>query len=72
MKMYILPIYKRRPNPALSRLLKKSVLRPADQDRRFPRPARIEADDANENRGPSILALATVGWRGRAGAHLRH
>ena len=28
MKMNILPIYKRRPNPALSRLLKKSVLRP--------------------------------------------
>ena len=28
MKMYIFPIYKRRPNPALSRLLKKSVLRP--------------------------------------------
>jgi hypothetical protein len=29
MKMYILPIYKRRPNPALSRLLKKFVLRPS-------------------------------------------
>ena len=30
MKMYIFPIYKRRPNPALSRLLKKSVLRPSE------------------------------------------
>ena len=28
MKMYIFPIYKRRPNPALSRRLKKSALRP--------------------------------------------
>jgi hypothetical protein len=31
MKMNILPIYKRRPNPALSRLLKKSVLRPCPE-----------------------------------------
>jgi hypothetical protein len=28
MKKYILPIHKRRPNPALSRRLKKFVLRP--------------------------------------------
>ena len=34
--MYILPIYKRRPNPALSRLLKKFVLRPMRHRSRKP------------------------------------
>ena len=51
MGMYLLSTYKSRLNPALSRPLKKAVLRPADQDLRFPKPAPFEADDANEKRG---------------------